>query len=205
MTESPNPSTVAARVDADAADPVTLELPATLAPDRSLLKLYALTALLAGPGYPIFFAFLWLRYRTLRYDIDEQGITMSWGVLFRREVSLSFARIQDIHLSSNVVERWFRLARIQLQTASGRAAAELTIEGLRNHEALRSFLYSRMRGARDDDAPADPVGGPPGSVAASSPSDRALADLAGALREVGREVRSLREALAEATVDDAGR
>jgi putative membrane protein len=44
---------------------------------------------------------------------------MRWGILFRREISLTYARIQDIQLSSNLVERWLGLAKIQLQTASG--------------------------------------------------------------------------------------
>jgi putative membrane protein len=85
-------------------------------------------------------------YRSLRYEVDAEGITMRWGVLFRREVSLTYARIQDIHLSSNVVERWLGLARVQLQTASGSASAEMTIEGIRDVDAMRDFLYSRMRG-----------------------------------------------------------
>lgn len=71
---------------------------------------------------------------------------MRWGVLFRREIHLTSARIQDIHLSSNVVERWLGLARIEIQTASGSAKAEMTIHGVRESEELRDFLYSRMRG-----------------------------------------------------------
>ncbi|MEX2466408.1 MAG: PH domain-containing protein [Gemmatimonadota bacterium] len=87
----------------------------------------------------------------MRYEIDEEGITMRWGILFRREVSLTFARIQDIHLTSNFVERWLGLGRIQVQTASGSAKAEMTVEGVRDYEALRNFLYERMRGAGDAD------------------------------------------------------
>ena len=55
---------------------------------------------------------------------------MRWGILFRREITLTYARIQDIHLTSNLVERWLRLARIQIQTASASASAEMTLEGL---------------------------------------------------------------------------
>jgi uncharacterized membrane protein YdbT with pleckstrin-like domain len=74
---------------------------------------------------------------------------MRWGILFRREVSLTFARIQDIHLTSNFVERWLGLGKIQVQTASGSAKAEMTVEGVLQYAALRNFLYERMRGARD--------------------------------------------------------
>jgi putative membrane protein len=58
---------------------------------------------------------------------------MRWAYLFRREVSLTYARIQDLHLVSNVIERWLGLGRIQVQTASGSAEAEMTIEGLQDY------------------------------------------------------------------------
>jgi uncharacterized membrane protein YdbT with pleckstrin-like domain len=130
-------------------------LPVTLEPDRNLLKYYMLTALLFGPALIFAAVPLWFRFRTLRYDVDEEGITMRWGILFRREVSLTYARIQDIQLTSNVVERWLGLARIQLQTASGSAMAEMTIEGRRDVDAIRDFLYSRMRGVQDEDVRAN--------------------------------------------------
>jgi membrane protein YdbS with pleckstrin-like domain len=128
-------------------------LPATLQPHPNLLRYYLLAALVFGPGWIVAVLPFYFRYRTLRYDLDGEGITMRWGILFRREVSLTYARIQDIQLTSNVVERWLGLARIQLQTASGSASAEMTIEGLRLADGLRDFLYSRMRGAADAKPP----------------------------------------------------
>ena len=50
-----------------------------------------------------------------------------------------------------------------IQTASGSARAEITIEGIKNPEAVRDFLYERMRGARDDAEGA--TGGVPGDDA----------------------------------------
>lgn len=123
-------------------------LPATVAPDRALLTYGLLSSLVLGPAFIVGMIYQYFRYHTLRYEIDEQGITMRWGILFRREVSLTFARIQDIQLSSNLVERWLGLAKIQLQTASGSSAAEMTVEGVREFEAMRDFLYSRMRGTQ---------------------------------------------------------
>ena len=109
---------------------------------------YTLSSLVLGPLFFVYLVPMYFRYRTLRYEIDEEGITMRWGILFRREVSLTFARIQDIHLASNFVERWLGLGKIQVQTASGSASAEMTVEGVLGYEALRDFLYERMRGAR---------------------------------------------------------
>ena len=71
---------------------------------------------------------------------------MRVGILFRREVNLTYARIQDIHLRSGFIQRWLGLADIQIQTASGSAGAELVIEGFKEFEAIRDFLYTRMRG-----------------------------------------------------------
>jgi putative membrane protein len=67
-------------------------------------------------------------------------------LLFRREVNLTYARIQDIHLRSGIIQRWLGLANLEVQTASGSANAELVVEGFKEFEAIRDFLYTRMRG-----------------------------------------------------------
>lgn len=48
----------------------------------------------------------------MRYRFTDEGISMSWGILFRRETIINYARIQDIHLRSNFVERWLGLTRV---------------------------------------------------------------------------------------------
>lgn len=163
-------------------------LPVTLTPARSLFTYYALSSLFAGPFFFVPLIVLYFRYHTLRYEVEEEGITVRWGILFRREVSLTYARIQDIHLSSNLVERWLGLAKIQVQTASGSSSAEMTIEGMPQFEAIRNFLYSRMRGARD--RAAIPAGAAAGELAAAP-----VEQLTEVLREIAAEVRALRTAL----------
>lgn len=122
-------------------------------PHRKLLTHFVITALLTGPLFPIAILPLYFKYVTLKYRFDEEGVSMSWGLLWRREIHLTYARIQDIHLARGLVERWLGIATIQLQTASGSAAAEMAIVGLEEYEQVRDYLYSRMRGAQDDDEP----------------------------------------------------
>lgn len=117
-------------------------------PNPALWTLYIIHALLTGPGIIIALPLYYFRYRTLRYRFDEEGIHMRVGILFRREVNLTYARIQDIHLNSGLIQRWLGLADIQIQTASGSSGAELVIEGFKEFEEIRDFLYTRMRGAR---------------------------------------------------------
>ena len=155
-------------------------------PSPALFKYYLLSSFLFGPFFFIPLIYLYFRYHTMRYEFDGKGISMSWGILFRRQITLTYARIQDIHLTSNILERWLRLARIQIQTASASAAAEMTLEGLHEFELVRDFLYTRMRGVR-------------GAVTTGTSAPVATAsqgsDLAAALREVAAELRAVRETL----------
>jgi putative membrane protein len=121
-------------------------------PDPKLFQYYLWCALLTGPLSPILFLSFWFRYSTLRYKFDDTGVSMSWGVLFKQEVYLTYRRIQDIHLTRNLLQRWMGLAKISLQTASGSSKAEMSIEGVLQAEELRDFLYSRMRGAKNESA-----------------------------------------------------
>lgn len=171
-------------------------LPALRRPERSLLNYYFLSSLALGPFFLFALVPLYFRYRTLRYEIDDEGITMRRGILFHREVSLNYARIQDIHLSSNVVERWMGLAKIQVQTASGSAGAEMTIEGLHDYEAVRDFLYSKMRGAREHRIGKPSVGAAARSVQPTSVlSAGSAGELTDVLRELTAELRELRQIL----------
>jgi len=149
-------------------------------PIDPLLTYYFFKALATTFAFPVTMTVLYFRYHTMRYRFDEEGVHMSWGIIMRREVMLNYARIQDIQLKANVLERWLGLARIEIQTASGSAASTMTLEGMRNHEAMRDFLYSRMRGAHErHEAPASGEGD----------------QLAETLHEVATEMRAIRELL----------
>ena len=123
------------------------------------------------PAAPILLPYYWFRYHSMRYKFTDEGISMSWGILFRRQVIINYARIQDIHLRSNLVERWLGLARVLVQTASGSSGAEMTLEGFKEFEAVRDFLYSKMRGVKD------PTHKP--ALATAAPDAELAADLAG--------------------------
>jgi putative membrane protein len=65
----------------------------------------------------------------------------------------------------------------------------MTIEGLKEFEAVRDFLYDRMRGARDRSRPEDS----PSRVGGE------MAELTAAISQIASEVRALRLALPAAT------
>jgi uncharacterized protein len=137
-------------------------------PAPVLLRYYTLVSLATLAAFPVVWLVSFFRYETLRYAFGEEGVSMSWGLLFRREIHLTYRRIQDIHVTRNILQRWMGLGTVSIQTASGSSAPEMQIDGLLEYEALRDFLYTKMRGARGLSAP-DATAAP-----AALPSDEAL-------------------------------
>ena len=177
-------------------------------PHPALWTYYIIRAVLTGPGLVVMLPYLYFRYHTLRYRLDEEGIHMKVGILFRRETNLTYARIQDIHLHSGILQRWLGLANVQIQTASGSAGPELVIEGFKEYEAIRDFLYTRMRGyqaragsprAAAAEAPTGVAAGggrdaPAPSAAPVSGNEAEMVSLLTGIRDELRRTRELLEA-----------
>jgi putative membrane protein len=72
---------------------------------------------------------------------------------------------------------------VAIQTASGSSGPEMSIEGILEADALRDFLYSKMRGARGEDDELAEKG-------ATAGTDEALA----LLREIRDGLAALRQA-----------
>ncbi len=159
-------------------------------PHHKLLTLYTLRSLLTTVLFPIIFLRLYFKYHTLKYRFDGEGIAMSWGLLWRKEIYLTYARIQDIHVSRGLLERWLGLATVQIQTASGSGSAEMSIVGMTEYDALRDFLYSKMRGTRFGEQDHDSIGKAEGITPAKAPSG--ADDAVALLTDIRDEIRALR-------------
>ncbi len=170
-------------VDSAGFDPRSVTRPAPI-----LLWYYLLCALATVFGFPFVFLYLFFKYETLQYTFDDEGIKMSWGFLFRRETMLTYRRIQDIHVTRDIVERWMGLATVGIQTAAGSSTPEVQIQGILEFDALRDFLYMKMRGARGLDVPTET--GDAGA-AATGEGDEALALLGQIAENLGAIRRTL--------------
>lgn len=161
-------------------------------PHSLLFKSYLLHSVLWGPAF--FMPLIWkfFRYQTMRYQFDEEGVTMMWGRFSRQEISVTYRTIQDIHLRSDVIERWLGLARIEIQTASGEAKAELVLEGLLEFEQIRDYLYRRMQLAKRPESKSE-IGQT--AVATETLSADMISQLTSGLQAVTAELRAVREAL----------
>lgn len=144
-------------------------------PHPNLLWQFMILAFLTLPAFPIAALLLYFRYHTLRYRFDAQGVSISYGILFRREAFLTYARIQDIHVKRNIVERWLGLGTVEVETAAGSGSGPELIQGLVEYEAVRDYLYARMRGA---------------TAHPEKHKDESVAELLGEIRDALRDVRA---------------
>lgn len=151
-------------------------------PHESLLRYYVIVSAFSLFLFPIIYLHYYIYYRTLWYSFDDEGVRMGWGMFWKREVNLTYRRIQDIHVTRNIIERRMGLASVALQTASGSSKPEATIVGVREADALRDFLYLKMRGARGERT--DSAESP-----APADADEALV----ALRDIAASLRTLVE------------
>jgi putative membrane protein len=173
------------------ATPLPQQIMSLERPHPALWTYYIICSLFTGPAIVFTLPYLYFRYHTLRYRFDDEGIHMKVGILFRREVNLTYARIQDIHLRSGFIQRWLGLANVQIQTASGSTGAELVIEGFKEYEAIRDFLYTRMRGYQTRNV----MRSSPADSASASPVLNQNTEVVSLLLSIRDELRGARESL----------
>jgi putative membrane protein len=166
-------------------------------PNRRQLTLYLLGAALGslgtcGVGLPFILLGLipvLIRYWTMRYRFEDEGVGVQWGYFFRHESYLTYDKIQDIHLNRGLLERWLGLGTVDIQTASGSAGAEISLIGLTAFDEVRDYLYGRMRSGADEEEAA---------------ADAAEEDALTLLRSIRDEVAVLRKRLAPAAAPGEG-
>jgi putative membrane protein len=161
-------------------------------PHPKLLTHYAILCAFTLVAFPLTFLVSYFRYHTLRYRFDADGVTMTVGILFRREVALTYRRIQDIHVTRGIIQRWLGLATVSCQTASAGSGPELVIEGMMEYERVRDYLYQQMRGAKGEVTGAGDASAAPNTA---RPADEALAllhEIRDGIAGMRREMDALR-------------
>jgi uncharacterized protein len=114
----------------------------------SVPLLWPLPVLVAMVG--LTFAYVWppIAYRHLRFGVDETGIAIESGVLWRSRVALPRVRIQHTDVSQGPLERRYGVGTLKLYTAGSRHV-KIELPGLNHDEALalRDALLAEGRGS----------------------------------------------------------
>lgn len=93
------------------------------------------------------FIYGYLSWYRFTYYVTEDALWMEYGIFKRTERSIAKNRIQAIDFTENVLHRFFRLTRVQIETASGGAKAEAALTAVTFDEAeeLRKVLNGSSR------------------------------------------------------------
>lgn len=136
-----------------------------------------------------------LNYELRWYIVTDRSLRIRSGIFNVQELTMTFANIQEVRVSSNPLQLLLGLADVEVRTAGGSASAHGMgrshlgrFEGVDNAEAIRDLLVERLRVYRDSGL-GDAV-----ETVAPAQSGGAL----DAARELLAEARAVREALQRA-------
>ena len=89
-----------------------------------------------------------LKYFVYRYRLAEDEMVVRDGVFTRTERRIPYARIQNIDLVQNPLHRFFRVALVRVETASGtRPEAVMRVLSLDAVEEMRARVFAGRRDA----------------------------------------------------------
>ena len=82
-------------------------------------------------GGSALFCYLWpeLNHRHLRYRVDQAGVRIKRGILWRKTISIPASRVQHTDVSQGPLQRRYGLATLTVHTAGSEGAAT-SLEGL---------------------------------------------------------------------------
>jgi len=159
-----------------------------------VLEAAAAAVLLAS--IPVTYFLQRLNYEMRWYIVTDRSLRIRSGVVWLREMTMTFANIQGIRVNANPIERLLGLANVEVQSAGGGGSGGGShshgtsssghtgkFAGVDNAEAIRDLLVERLRVYRDSGL---------GERTIEAPEPLSLS----AAREVLQETKALRNTLA---------
>ena len=119
---------------------------------------------LFGIGHLIVsFIMLRLDYEMRWYKISDRSLRIREGVVFVREMTMTFANIQNISISQGPIQRFFKIADLKVETAGGGGAIQPdhstqnpvfsmhigVFKGIDNYDEVRDTMLARLKKLRD--------------------------------------------------------
>lgn len=90
------------------------------------------------------------------YLVGDKSLRVRMGAITQREVTLSYANVQNIEVRQGPLERLFGFKSLTVSTAGGAASSEheqstheVTLEGLTNADEIRALVLSMLKTQKD--------------------------------------------------------
>lgn len=109
-------------------------------------------AIFSGLVLMILIGFLiWIpkAFRVLEYLVDDEGIKMKAGVVWKKYVTVPYSKVTNVDLTQGPLQRYYKIGTIHVQTAGAGGKqgekAELKLNGVRDLEEIRSEILANIR------------------------------------------------------------
>ena len=96
-----------------------------------------------------------LDYELRHYLVGDKSLRLSHGAIVRREVTLSYANVQNLEVTQGPIEGLFKIKTLTISTAGGSASPgpvnlhEARLEGLKNAEEVKQLILGMLKGEKD--------------------------------------------------------
>ncbi len=147
-----------------------------LKPEKELKTLWIITwvvALVLGILFLLFFIFvagvpvtiflltgwivimipviIWIPYafRALEYSIDDEGVKMKSGVIWKKFVTVPYHKITNVDITQGPMQRYYNIGTIHVQTAGAGGQqgqkAELKLNGIKELDKARDIIIGKVK------------------------------------------------------------
>ncbi len=88
-------------------------------------------------------------FRALEYYIDDEGVKMKGGVVWKKHVTVPYPKITNVDITRGPLQRHYNIGTIHVQTAGAAGSqgekAELRMHGIRELDRVRNAIIVRVR------------------------------------------------------------
>ncbi len=92
--------------------------------------------------------------RTYYYNADNDFVTIRKGVFAPQEIHVQYAKIQDVYVDQDIIDRIMGLYDVHIASATAASSMEAHIDGVDSAtaEGLKHFLLDKLRGGNGNTA-----------------------------------------------------
>ena len=96
-----------------------------------------------------------LDYELRHYLVGDKSLRVSQGAIVRREVTLSYANVQNLEVTAGPFETLFGIKSLTISTAGGSSRPgeanphHATLEGLKNADEVKRLILGMLKGQKD--------------------------------------------------------
>ncbi|MFA5015393.1 MAG: PH domain-containing protein [Actinomycetota bacterium] len=88
-------------------------------------------------------------FRVLEYSIDDEGVKMRGGVVWKKQVTVPYSKITNVDITQGPLQRYYNIGTIHVQTAGAGGKqgekAELKVNGIRKLEEVRDIIIRKVK------------------------------------------------------------